>query len=395
MFPHTRPIRRGPPVRCWALAAAIFAGASLVAVPAAAQASPDSLIRIALSVGRSYPVASDVPVTNIAVSNPEVADAVVVSERDFVINGKTAGETDIVVWSTGAPRQHFRVRVRSSSDRQMVLLAVRLAEVRRDVLRELGLSGLYRDTDGKVRIGTGAFRNNANVNPATGEASVPTETRFFTILSDLGTKDFVGLLEAEEKRGRARLLAEPNLLTGNLDSATFLAGGEIPIPVAQPGLAGQTYVTIQYREFGVRLKFVPEIVDDRLVKLWVRPEVSSLDYSNAVTIAGFSIPALRTRRVESTVDVPVDQSVIISGLLNEEREQVRTGIPLLMDVPLLGHLFSSTRWQTNESELLVVVTPMLVDPTNLDASLRLPLTRDPRTPASEALQKRLPPPPLP
>lgn len=393
MFSLKRPIRWVPPVRLCALAAAICLAVS--AVPAAAQTAPDSIIRLALSVGRAHPVQSDVPVTNIAVSNPDVADAVVVTERDFVINGKAAGETDIVVWSTGQARRHFRVRVRSSSDRQMVLLAVRLAEVRRDVLRELGLSGLYRDTDGKVRIGTGAFRNNANVDATTGDVTIPTDTRFFTILSDLGTKDFVGLLEAEEKRGRARLLAEPNLLTGNLDSATFLAGGEIPIPVAQPGLGGQAWVTIQYREFGVRLKFVPEIIDDSLVKLWVRPEVSSLDYSNAVVIAGFSIPALRTRRVESTVDVPVNQSVIISGLLNEEREQVRTGIPLLMEIPILGHLFSSTRWQTNESELLVVVTPMLVDPGNLDPSLRLPLIRDARTPASEALQKRLPPPPLP
>ena len=361
--------------------------------PATAQTQPETISRISLSVGRSFPVQSDVAVTNVAVSNPDVADAVVVTERDFVINAKKAGETDIVVWSSNQTRRHYRVRVRSSSDRQMVLLSVRLAEVRRDVLRELGLSGLYRDQDGKVRIGTGRFSNDAALDPATGDVKLPTDTKFFSVLSSLGTKEFLGILEAEEKRGRARLLAEPNLLTGNLDSATFLAGGEIPIPVAQPGLGGQAYVSIQYREFGVRLMFVPEILDDNLVKLWVRPEVSSLDYANAVVIAGFSIPALRTRRVESTVDVAADQSVIISGLMNEEREQVKTGIPLLMDIPILGHLFSSTRWQTSESELLVVVTPMLVNPLNLDPSLRLPLIREPQVPAGEAIQKRLPPKP--
>lgn len=393
MYFHHHSIRRAQALRAGALAVALLIAAGIA--PAAAQQPTDSISRISLSVGRSYPIQADVAITNIAVSNPEIADAVVVTERDFVINAKKAGETDIVIWSSTQARRHYRVRVRSSSDRQMVLLSVRLAEVRKDVLRELGMSGLFRDQDGKVRVGTGRFSNDAAIDAATGEVTLPTDTKFFSILSNLGAKEFLGLLEAEEKKGRARLLAEPNLLTGNLDSATFLAGGEIPIPVAQPGLGGQAYVTIQYREFGVRLMFVPEILDGGLVKLWVRPEVSSLDYANAVVIAGFSIPALRTRRVESTVDVAGDQSVIISGLFNEEREQVKTGIPLLMDIPILGHLFSSTRWQTNESELLVVVTPTVVDPSNLDPSLRLPLVKDPKVPANEALQKRLPPiPPL-
>lgn len=389
---HQRSIRRAQSLRTTAVVVALALATG--GVPAAAQVTADTISRISLSVGRSYPIQSDIAVTNIAVSNPDIADAVVVTERDFVINAKKPGETDIVTWSAQTSRRHYRVQVRSSSDRQMVMLSVRLAEVRRDVLREFGLSTLFKDQDGKVRVGTGRFRNDAVFDQG-GAVKLPTDARFLTILSNLGSEEFLGLLEAEEKKGRARLLAEPNLLTGNLDSASFLAGGEIPIPVATPGVGGFAYVTIEYREFGIRLLFVPEILDDSLVKLWVRPEVSSLDYANAITISGFSVPALRTRRVESTVDIGANQSVIISGLFAEEREQVKTGIPLLMDIPILGHLFSSTRWQANESELLVVVTPMVINPSNLDPSLRLPLLRDARIPANEALEKRLPPkPPL-
>jgi pilus assembly protein CpaC len=375
--------------RCVAAASLLVALAS----SAIAQAPPDSIVTLRLSVGRSQTVRSANAITNVSIASPEVADAVVISARDCVINAKANGTTDIVLWTSDGAETHYRVRVRSAADRQMILLSVRLAEVRRDVLRELGFSGLFRDKDGKVRIGWGNLRSGTATNETSGEV-IPVETRFLTLLSNFGTKEFLGFLEAEEKLGNARLLAEPNLLTGDGDSATFLAGGEIPIPVAQPSsVGGQAYVTVQYREFGVRLKFAPEIISDSLVRLWVRPEVSSLDYGNAVTIAGFSIPALRTRRVESSVDVRGDQSLIISGLFNEEREQVKTGIPLLMHVPIIGSLFSSTRWQQAESELLVVVTPMLVDPANVDPSLQLPLMKDARIPAADALKKRLPPPP--
>ena len=117
-----------------------------------------------------------------------------------------------------------------------------------------------------------------------------------------------------------------------------------------------------YREFGVRLFFVGEIISDSLIKLQVIPEVSSLDFANAITLQGFRVPAFRTRRVNSTLDVRRNQSLIISGMFTGEEESVRTGLPYLMNIPILGQLFSSTRWQRNESELLIVVTPEVVDP---------------------------------
>jgi pilus assembly protein CpaC len=318
----------------------------------------------------------------------------VVTERDVLISGKALGETDVVLWVTDRPRVHYRVSVRTPDDRRLVLLSVRLAEVRRDVLRQVGVSAMHSSAQGNTRVGTGAFTN-TDGRKSDGTPQLPTETRFLSILSDFGTKQFLALLEAEEQSGRARLLAEPNLLAADRDSASFLAGGELPIPVVQGGglAAGagvQAPVTIQYREFGVRLRFAPNIVSDSVITLYVRPEVSSLDYSNAITLSGFRIPALRSRRVESSVDIRRDQSVILSGLFNDERERVRTGVPLLMHLPILGSLFSSTRWQSSETELLVIVTPTIVDPAHLGDQLTLPLLRDQRTPAIEVLRKRLP-----
>lgn len=369
----------------------------LIAAPrivmAQASAAPDSIHRIALSVGRSLPISSKDPVLKVAVANPDIATVVVVTEHDVLISGKALGETDVVVWVTNQPRKHYRVSVRTPDDRRLVLLSVRLAEVRRDVLRQVGVSGLHTSKEGNTRVGTGLFRNDA-ARAADGAVTLPSDSRFLSILSDFGTKQFLALLEAEEQNGRARLLAEPNLLAADRDSASFLAGGELPVPVVQGGLGGVSGVgvpvTIQYREFGVRLRFAPNIVSDSVITLYVRPEVSSLDYSNAITLSGFRIPALRSRRVESSIDIRRDQSVILSGLFNDERERVRVGVPLLMHLPVLGSLFASTRWQSSETELLVIVTPTIVDPSHLGDELTLPIQRDVRTPALEVLRKRLP-----
>lgn len=371
------------------VAAALLLALITAPTPAASQAPPDTILRISLGSGRSLPIHTDAPISRVSVANPDIADAVVVSERDVVFNGKAHGETDIVLWIADQPLRHYRVDVRPVGDGRMILLSVKLAEVRRDVLRQLNVSGLYKDKDGKTRIGWGALRSDQQID-ATGKVILPFDTKFLTVLSDLGTKDFLGLLDVEEQRGNARLLAEPNLLTANRDSASFLAGGELPIPVLQTGLSNSQYVTIQYREFGVRLSFVPEIVSDSTMKLWVRPEVSSIDYANALTIAGFKIPALRTRRVSSTVDVKNDQSLVISGLFNDERERVRTGIPLLMNLPVLGALFSSSRWQSAASELIVIVTPTLIDPSRVPERLLRPTEPETRRPAEAAFEKPQP-----
>ena len=361
---------------------------------AQAPVTTDSIIKISLSIGRSVPLSTTDPIIKVAVANPDIANVVVVTERDVLISGKALGETDVVLWATNRPRVHYRVSVRAPSDRRMVLLSVRLAEVRRDVLRQIGVSGLHTSKQGDTRVGTGVFKND-NAIDADGKITLPGDTKFLSVLSDFGTKQFLAMLEAEEQNGNARLLAEPNLMAADRDSASFLAGGELPLPVVQGGFGGgvgaQAPVTIQYREFGVRLRFAPTIISDSIITLYVRPEVSSLDYSNAITLSGFRIPALRSRKVESSVDIRRDQSVILSGLFNDERERVRTGVPLLMNIPILGALFSSSRWQSSETELLVIVTPSIIDPANVGEQFTLPIQRETRTPALDVLKKRLPP----
>jgi pilus assembly protein CpaC len=365
---------------------------ALYAAPVMAQQPQTPVTPLELPVGRSFPLRSDVTVTRVSIADPEVADVVVISENEVVINSIKPGETDAIIWLANNTRLHYRIQVHSPSDRKQIAIAVKFAEVRRNALRNVGLSGLYRDNH--TRAGTGIL-NSDNVFDAQGNLKSTQTPHFLTVLSDLGTNDVLAFLDAEETKGNARLLAEPNLLAGNKDTASFLAGGEIPIPVVQSagGTTGSAPVTVQFREFGIRLRFAGEILNDSLIKLSLTPEVSSLDFANAITLQGFRIPALRTRRITSTVDVRRDQSLIISGLFSAEDEYTRTGIPFLKDLPILGTLFSSTQWQRNDSELLVVVTPVIVDPLHPRAEDLLHFAPDTTRPATEALKTRKPPPP--
>ena len=367
-----------------------------VTLPTAVQpvAPVAEIIALQLVTGRSFPITGNGAIAKVTVVNPDIADVVVIGESDVVINAIAPGETDIILWGRpNQPRRHYRVVVRSASERRQILLGVKFAEVRKDALRQIGTSLLYREINQNTRVGSGLFKSD-NPFSESGSITLPAEGKYLTVLSTFNTKDLLALLEAEDQQGNARFLAEPNLMAANLEEASFLAGGEIPIPIVQGGSTGQqTAITIQFREFGVRLAFKGEVLSDSLVKLKVKPEVSSLDYSNALTIQGFRIPALRTRRVESTVDVLQDRSLIISGLFNEERELVHSGLPYLSRIPILGALFGSERWLKNETELIVIVSPVLMDPNNPRAADLIKLTPESRTPAAPALEKRIPPAP--
>ena len=371
-----------------ALRALGIIAAMMISVRVSAQET--AVTRIDLPIGRAYPYRAAEVITRVTVANPSTADAVVVSEREIVVNATAAGEGDIIIWLQSGARVHFRVQVHTPADRMQIALAVKFAEVRRDALRELGVSAVYRDKN--VRAGTGGLNNDGPIDPVTGRFTIPSASRFLTVLTDFGTDDLLAFLDAQEQNGRAHLLAEPTIMTANRELATFLAGGELPIPVVQGGTAGaQSAVTIQYREFGIRLRFTPEIVSDSLIKLQVVPEVSDLDFTNAILLQGFRVPAFRTRRIESTVDVRRNTSLVLSGLFSNSDEVVKTGVPLLKDIPILGQLFSSTRYQKNESELIVVVTPMIVDPLRPRAEDIMRFQTDTTKPAVEALKRRLPP----
>ncbi|GJG85662.1 secretin [Gemmatimonadetes bacterium T265] len=355
-------------------------------------ASDADVERVLVAPGRSRPLTLNAAVTRVVVADTGVADALVVSDRDVVFNGRRVGETDVLVWS-GGRRLHYRAVVSPPTDRPQVMLAVKFAEVRRDLAKSIGLSILGRrySPNPNLRTGTGIFNTDNAFSTTNGVTTLtlPGTSGFGTLVTDFGTRGVLAMLDLEEQRGNAHTLAEPTLMAANRDSASFLAGGEFPVPAAVTGTANAPFITIVFKEFGVRLSFTPEVLNDTLVKLHVRPEVSGLDYSNAVTLQGIKIPALRTRHLESTVDVPRDQSLIISGLMDDERQKIRTGIPGLMNVPILGQLFSSTQWQRNETELLIVVTPVVVDPSRPRAQDVLRFRPDSTLPAREAIDPRL------
>ena len=371
----------------WAVGPVFLLGA--LATPRVVHTQEPAVVLLDLPIGRSRPITTPQAIRQVSVANPEIADVIVITERELVISAKALGSTDAIVWQQDGARTHYRVQVGSGIERMQVAVGIKFAEVRRDALRELGVNALWRDQNS--RIGTGIFRSD-DVFTDEGDLEIPGEGSFLSILTNFDTDRLLAFIELQEQKGQARTLAEPNVMAANKEEANFLAGGELPIPIAQPGTGDDVgvRVTIQFKEFGIRLRFIGEIINDSLIKLTIRPEVSSLDFANGILISGFRIPAFRTRRVETTVDVRPNESLIISGLFNEEQERVRTGIPGLMDLPIIGALFSSTRWQRNESELLVVVTPALIDPRQPRARDVLRFAPDTTLPAREAIEKRLP-----
>ena len=179
------------------------------------------------------------------------------------------------------------------------------------------------------------------------------------------------MVKALQQKNLLQILAEPNLLASNGKEASFLAGGEFPIPIVQSS-QNLNAVTIQFKEFGVRLNFTPTILPSGKIRLKVKPEVSALDFTNAVTIGGFFIPALSTRRAETEIELADGQSFAIAGLMDNRVSEVYNRIPALGDLPVIGYLFRSRSIQKSKTELLVMVTPKLVKPLNPDQLPPLP-----------------------
>ena len=209
-------------------------------------------------------------------------------------------------------------------------------------------------------------------------------TDVISFMLNSGNANVRALIQFATQRGDLRTLAEPNLMTLPGKEAYFLAGGEFPYPSVQPGGGGNA-VTITFKEFGIKLKFTPNIARNGAIRLKVAPEVSSLDFANGLTIQGFEIPSLRTRRAETEVELREGQHLAIAGLLDNETTRNLTKIPILGDIPILGELFKSRGIRDRRTELLVVVTPELVQAT--DAAPRMP-TGEPGPPPPAGDWKR-------
>ena len=244
---------------------------------------------------------------------------------------------------------------------QQVMLQVRFAEISRSALFEAGFS-FFTNARLFSRTTTGAT-------PAPDfDGSALTFSDFLNIFLYDSQEGIGGVLRALREHGAFKSLAEPNLLAYNGQEATFLAGGEFPVPIVQGAGGG---VSVQLKEFGIRLTFTPTIVGD-VIRLKVAPEVSSLDFNNGITLSGFRIPALITRRASTDVELRDGQSFAIAGLLDNESEEARSGIPILSAIPIIGALFRSKLERAEETELMVLITPRLVQPLEPDEVPPLP-----------------------
>jgi pilus assembly protein CpaC len=428
---------------------------------------------VTLLVGRSTVVDTGSPIARVSLTSADIADALVTSPSQLLLNGKMPGTISMFVWQRGGALRRYEIAVQRdlarleerlkelfpnqaieahSNGRQIVLsgtvpdkdvaarvvdvaagyverredvvtllalppvqparsnqvlLRVRFAEVSRSALTELGVNFFTGPTGIKNtlgRVGTQQFPSanfqeiewaksssdfGAPVDAASGKFTFSDFLNFFVLSEkyDLGL-----LLRALQNRGLFQSLAEPNLVAESGKEASFLAGGEFPIPIAQ-GSGANIGISVQFKEFGVRLTFTPTVVGER-VHLKVRPEVSVLDFNNAVVFSGFRIPALTTRRTETELELGNGQTFAIAGLLNNSMTQTLSRVPGIGDIPILGYLFRSKAARKDQTELVVMITPQILEQNSFGVTDRLPRLQEPYLPRLQD-NESLPTPPAP
>jgi pilus assembly protein CpaC len=257
-----------------------------------------------------------------------------------------------------------------------VLLRVRFAEVSRSAMQELGASYILNQFKSDNWYGRATTQQYPAPEFDSDKPGVVTFSDFLNLFVFNSKQGFGAVVKALESKGLFQSLAEPNLIALNGKEASFLAGGEYPYPVVQPGSGGNA-VTIMFKEFGVRLHFTPTILNGDLVHLKVTPEVSSLDFSNGIVLSGFRVPALSTRRTETEVELQDGQTFAIAGLLNNTLNNTMQKIPGIGDIPVLGYLFRSRAYQKNQTELVVMITPQVVRRGSVGVSEGLPALVEP------------------
>ena len=387
---------------------------------AAAAAAPDAPTDVELLVGRSTVLNVGGPIARVSLTVPDIADAMVTAPTQLLIHGKQPGTISLFVWDRAGAIKTYEVRVRrdltplighlkqlfpneamtvmgSGKDvvisgtvsskyviekaaevaggyvdkkenvvnllqqqegvaSNQVMLRVRFAEVSRSALQELGASFFANGARSKWygRTTTGQFPG-----PEWDQDGKLVFSDFLNLFV-LNTKEGLGgVVRALSNKGLFQSLAEPNLIASNGKEASFLAGGEYPYPIAQPTSTGTSF-TIMFKEYGVRLTFTPTVLGGDLIHIKVKPEVSALDFANAITLEGFRIPALTTRRTETEVELRDGQTFAIAGLMNNTLTNSMSKIPGIGDIPILGLLFQSKAHQKNQTELVVMITPQII-----------------------------------
>ena len=335
---------------------------ALFAVPAGAKAATSKNPQINVIVGQSVTNKLDTKVKTVSIANSDIADVVVAGPQEVLVNGKKIGLTTLVIWDDANNSRTFNVTVRGPFSDQKIELRVKLAEVNRQKALDLGFN-FFGQTE----------HNGATYSGATSPVAIAQDQANALFSYVKGTDQIAAVVKALESNGVLKILAEPTVIAASGEEAHFLSGGEIPVPVAvTPNGTTGTTVTIEWKEFGTKVHFLPTIVDTGVINLVVSPEVSQLDYNNAVLLSGFRIPAIRVRKAETTVELSDEESLVIGGLIQSDETVVKKRIPILGHIPLLGYLFTDVQKQKNDSELLIVVSPHLVRALPEGAKIDLP-----------------------
>ena len=386
-------------------------------------------------VGRSIFIKTSSRLKRVYVGNPLVVDSFTSSPSQIVVTAKTAGVSSLILWDeAGESTTYFvssdldvlnlqkeiqealpndNIKVEAQQDRislsgivlsdassgaaaklaglyakdvvnslvvrqahiGQVKLKVQIIEIDRSKLDEFGIN-LFSQGKTSGAVQTGQFPSVTTTTSATSSSTATAPVLGITsplnlLLYNSGLNIGLTLQDLQDKQ-IAQILAEPTITTLSGQKASFLSGGEFPFPVVQGSSGGLTSITIQFRPYGVKLDFTPIVNDDGTIQLKVAPEVSALDYTNAVTISGYTIPAISTRRAETQVELRDGQSFAISGLLDHRTTDILSKMPGIGDVPILGQLFRSKNINHSTVELIVVVTPSLVDPLTDTTSPSLP-----------------------
>ncbi|MDB5465401.1 MAG: cpaC [Phenylobacterium sp.] len=405
--------------------AGAFAGALSLAVvgpaPAAVFASESTTSRVIyVPRDKSLSFRLDTPATKIVVAQPDTAQVVATTNRSFYVRGKEIGSTNLLVYGPGGrlqevidirvgydarsleqdlnaaiPGEDIRVRTvgeglllvgevsntgvinraKSLADKfapdavtsaltarvsQQVVLEVRVLEATRSALQDIGFSGTIQNNSFNFSFGNGLLGT-----------SVPSGQ--LALHGGAGRTGIDVVLQALEQKGIVRTLARPNLVALSGEKASFLAGGEFPYPVPQ----GLNQVTLEFRQYGVKLNFTPVVEDNGLIRLAVAPEVSQLDQTNSLKINGVTVPGLITRRADTTVELKDGESLAIGGLFQRNYENSLAQIPGLGEIPVLSALFRSSHWKRNETELVIIVTPRLANAGDLASAKAAALGPEP------------------
>ena len=333
----------------------------------------DGIMRVL--AGKSLIVDLRRPAKRVSVANPEVAEVLVISPRQVMINGLANGETSVIVWDVDG-NYTMNTLVVGDQLQDQVMLEVTVAEINRTQAEKHGVD--VRAMGGQF----GTVTQFGNATPTGGTYPPGEGDPLFPFGLDGGISwavidfknDIAVFFKQLQEENLGRVLAEPKLLARSGKEANFLSGGEIPIVITQ-----QQNTTIEFKEFGTKIKFVPEVREDGSIDLKVQSEVSEPDYANGVKLFGFQVPSFVTRRVDTDVTLRSAESLVVAGLIKETKQELESKLPFAGDIPLLGYFFRSTEFSKEVLELVIVVKPKIVAPIPAGERVPLPTDRGPLT----------------